>query len=127
MEEREGREKRAVPRVKREIVLRYRIKELPEVEGVQVAFEPPIDITRTKDLSEKGVAFTASSLLPPRTILDIKLQLPLGKESVDLEGRVIDCEEIKKGFIYGIRVEFINLGEEKRDSLKRFVQLFLKS
>jgi len=108
-------------------VLRYRIKELPEMKGVQVASEAPVDIARTKDLSEKGVAFTASSLLPPRTILDIKLQLPLGKESVDLEGRVLGCEEIKKNLIYGVRVEFINLEEEKRDLLKRFVQLFLKS
>lgn len=127
MEEREGQEKRAVPRVKREIVLRYRIKELPEMEGVQVASEAPVDIARTKDLSEQGVAFTASSLLPPRTILDIKLQLPLEKESVGLEGRVVGCEEIKKNLIYAVRVEFINLEEEKRDLLKRFVQLFLKS
>ena len=126
MEKREKKDKRAVPRVKRGIVLRYRIKELPKPEGVQVVYKLPVDIASTKDLSEKGIAFTASSLLPPQTILDIKLQLPLEKESVDLEGRVLGCKEIKKNFIYRVRVEFINVGEEKRDLLKRFVQLFLK-
>jgi hypothetical protein len=97
------------------------------MEGARLAFRPRVDIARTKDLSEKGLAFTASSLLPPRIILDIKLQLPLEKESVDLEGRVVDCEEIKKDFIYGVRVEFVSVEEERRDLLKRFVQLFLKS
>ncbi len=120
-------EKRAVPRIKREITVQYTVKELPRANGIQVSFEPFTDITRTKDLSEGGVSFTASHLLSAGTILDLKLQLPLMEESFDLEGRLVSCTEIRKNIIYAIGVEFINLKEEQKQLLKKFVELFLKS
>ncbi len=122
----ERQEKRRAPRVKREVIVQYRIKDVPHTGEFQVQRKPPIDLARTKDLAEKGLFFTASQPIFTQTILELKLQLPSERESIDLEGQVIDCEEIKKNFIYGVRVEFINVGEEKRDLLKRFVQLFLK-
>ena len=126
MGKREGKEKRAVPRVKRGVLIQYRIKDVPHTGEFRVVRKPPIDLARTKDLAEKGISFTASQPIFPQAILEIKLQLPSERERIDLEGRVVACEEIKKGFIYGVRVEFINVEEEKRDLLKRFVQLFLK-
>jgi len=126
MEKREEKEKRAVPRVKREVIIQYRIKDVPHTGEFQVLRKPPLDLTRTKDLAEKGILFTASHVIFPQTILELKLQLPSERESIDLKGRVVACEEIKKDFVYEVRVEFIDLGEEKENSLKRFVQLFLK-
>ncbi len=122
----EGQEKRRAPRVKREVIVQYRIKDVPHTGEFQLLRKPPIDSTRTRDLAEKGIFFTASQPIFAQAILELKLQLPSERESIGLEGRVAGCEEIKKGFIYGIRVEFVNLGEERRASLKRFVQLFLK-
>ena len=117
-------EKRAVPRIKRKITVRYTVKEVPRANGVQVSFEPFTDITSTKDLSQGGVSFTASHLLAIGTTLDLKLQLPLTKGSIELEGQVVSCAEIRKNIIYGIGVEFINLKEEQKQLLKKFVELF---
>ena len=122
----EGIEKRAVPRIKREVTVQYRIKETPSIRGVQIALGPYADISQTKDLSEKGVFFTASRDIPSQTILEIKLRLPTQEELVGLEGRVVGCEEIKEKIIYGIRVEFANLRDEQKEALRNFVQLFLK-
>lgn len=119
-------ERRAVPRIKRYVIVQFRVKQLPQLEGLQIVVTPPEDITRTRNLAEKGIFFTASNEFSPETILDIKISLPISGESIELEGRVISCEEIKKGFIYGIRVEFINLNDKQREILREFVQFFLK-
>ncbi len=126
MKKREEKDKRAAPRVKREVMVQYRIEDVPHTGEFQVLRKPPLDLTRTKDLAEKGILFTVSQPIFPQTTLELKLQLPSERESIDLKGRVVACEEIKKGFIYEVRVEFIDLGEEKENLLKRFVQLFLK-
>ena len=123
----EGSERRAVPRIKREVIVRYRIKELPHLGNVQVSLKPSLDITRTKDLSEKGLFFTASQAISPRSILEIELQLPSQEQLIGLEANVVSSEEIRKNLIYGIRAEFINLTDEQKETLRNFVQLFLKN
>ena len=120
-------EKRAVPRLKREVMVQYTIKELPHTAGLQVSFPPFVDVTRTKDLSENGVFFNAGRAISAQSILEIKLQLPIQKEAVDIEARVVGCEEVTRNLIYGIRVEFINLKAEQKKALRKFVKLFLKS
>ncbi|UCB57714.1 MAG: PilZ domain-containing protein [Candidatus Omnitrophota bacterium] len=124
MEER--KDKRAAPRVRREVIVQYRIKELPEAKGLRVGLRPHADITRTKDLSETGIRFTVSDLFPLNTILEINLRLPSERVSVELEGRIVGCEEIKKNIIYAIRIEFVNLGDQRKKELRRFTELFLK-
>ncbi len=124
--QREGLERRGLPRLKREVIVQYKIKELPPLGGVQVSLEPYVDITRTKDLSERGVSFTGGHAFSSGTILDIKLQLPVQKEPVELEGRVVGCEEINEKFIYEIRVKFININDEQKQLLRSFIQSFLK-
>jgi len=127
MKRHQGPEKRAAHRVKREVVVRHRIKEFPEIKGFEVVHRPQGDISRTRDLSEKGVAFTTSRALLPQTILEIKLQLPTQPQGLgNLEGRVVGCEEAKKNLIYRINVEFINMEGEQKQALRDFVQLFFK-
>ena len=120
----EGPERRTVVRSKREILVRYRIQGLSQTTGLQVVKKPHEDISRTKNISENGILFTTSQSLPLKTVLDIRLQLPLQKETIALEGRVVGCEQIVKDLIYAIRIEFIKLGEEKKNLLKSFVQIF---
>ena len=119
-------EKRAVPRLKREVMVQYAIKELPHTAGLQVSFRPFIDVTRTKDLSENGIFFNAARAIPAQSIVEIKLQLPIQKEAVELEARVVGCEEVTRNLIYGIRAEFIKLNTEQKRTLRKFMKLFLK-
>ena len=77
-------------------------------------------------MAREGTSFTTSCEILPQTILGLRLQLPSQRESIELEGEVLECKEIKKNLIYGIRVKFVNLEKEKEEALKKFVQLFLK-
>ena len=131
MKKREGREKRLAPRLKRRFTIQYQIKKIPLAKRKSVALSA--DISWTKDLSEKGVFFTTSHLIPFEATLEIKLRLPaqkkfiqLQKKFIQLEGRVVACEEIAKNLIYGVRIEFINLKDEQKEALRKFIQLFLK-
>jgi hypothetical protein len=124
MKKREGREKRLVPRLKRKFTIQYQIRKIPLAKRESI--ELSADISLTKDLSEKGVFFTTSHLIPFEATLEIKLRLPVQKESIQLEGRVVACEEIAKNLIYGVRIEFINLKDEQKEALRKFIQLFLK-
>ncbi len=119
-------ERRKTPRLERKLIVQYRIKELSRSGREQASVEPSVDITQTKDLSEGGIFFTADKIIPPQTVLDLKLRLPTQKEAFNLEGRVVGCDEIEKNIIYGIRVEFFNLDHKQKVVLQNFMQLFLK-
>ena len=79
----------------------------------------------TKDLSEEGISFTISNPLVLKSALNIKLKLPTSKESLELEGEVVFCKEIRKNIIYTIGVKFVNLSKEQKELLKSFVRSFL--
>ncbi len=121
-------EKRAFPRVKKGLTVQYSVKQFPHAEGMQVAQQPFVDITRTKDLSEEGMFFTASNSFPLQTILTIKLRVPVEAEekAFELEASVVGCEHLKGKTIYGIRVEFVNLSDEQCKALRDFVQILSK-
>lgn len=125
MRQRDSREKRAVPRLERNILVQYTIKEMPLSKGFQISKKPYVDISRTIDLSEKGILFTASSELVPQVILDIQLKVPIQRKQVELKGKVVTCEQVKEGLIYKIGVEFVGPNEEQRRLLREFVNLFL--
>ena len=124
MKKREGREKRLAPRLKRKFTIQYQIKKIPLAKRKSV--ELSADISWTKDLSEKGLFFTTSQVVPFEATLEIKLRLPVQKKFIQLEGRVVACEEIAKNLIYGVRIEFINLKDNQKEALRKFIQLFLK-
>ena len=94
-------ERRKTPRLERKLIVQYRIKELSRSGREQASVEPSVDITQTKDLSEGGIFFTADKIIPPQTVLDLKLRLPTQKEAFNLEGRVVGCDEIEKN-IHGL-------------------------
>jgi hypothetical protein len=83
-------------------------------------------VSLTKNLSEGGVSFTASSAISLQTVLEITLQLPVQRKTVVLEGKVVGCEEVRPNIVYAIRVQFVNLKEEQKKILREFVQLFSK-
>ncbi len=119
-------EKRKAPRLKKELTVQYSVKELPPSKEVQVLVEASKDITRARDLSVKGVFFTASCAIPLQSILEIKLRIPAPGQTLDLEGRVVGCEEMVKNLIYGVRVAFINLKNEQKEKLQKFIHSLLK-
>ena len=110
-------ERRQFPRIKRAIVVQYKVKDFPQA---------GVDVSQTKDLSEEGVSFTISHPLALKAVLNIKLNLPVREESIELEGEVTSCKEIRKNIVYSLGIKFINLTEKQRELLKSFIQSFLE-
>ena len=111
-------EKRQSPRIKKAITVQYSVKDLPQA---------GVDMSQTKDISEEGISFTISNPLALQTILNIKLNIPISEDSLELEAQVSSCREIRPNIVYSVGVKFINLSEEQKRLLKDFVQLFKKS
>jgi len=117
MDEQKFRERRKGPRIKRKDIIQYKIGNLLFGRVRQ-------GVSRIRDLSEKGMFFTIGFPLILEATLKIKLRLPITEESVELEGRIVACEEMGKK-LYGLRVEFVNLSEKQKERLKKFVRMFL--
>lgn len=117
MNKEKGEERRVVPRIKKFITVQYSVKDYPAA---------GVDISQTKDLSEKGIYFTVSNPLAAKDILNIKLKLPAIEKTIDLQARVVACEEIRKNIVYGIRAEFVDLEDEQKKILQDFIQPSLK-
>ena len=111
----EFQEKRAVPRVEKEVTVQYHLKDEPS----------RFDITSTKNISEKGASFNAGPYFGVGTVLILCLRLPAYDQCVEVEAKVISCKGTESGIIHSVGVEFINLNESLRGSLKIFVQKYL--
>ncbi|MCQ9208925.1 MAG: PilZ domain-containing protein [Omnitrophica bacterium] len=112
----EPQEKRKFPRVKKGVTVQYSSRDLPQA---------GVDICQAKDLSEQGMALTASRPFATKTILDIQLKLPTAEETIELEGEVVSCNEIRQNIVYAIGVKFVNLQQEQEEALSKFMQLYL--
>ncbi|MBN3038257.1 MAG: PilZ domain-containing protein [Candidatus Omnitrophica bacterium] len=109
-------EKRLSPRIKKEILVRYKVK---------VEYYGDIDMSSTRDLSETGISFTAARAFSPGTVLTLGLRFPAQKDFLQFDARVVSCKS-KAKIIHTVRAEFIDLNEEQKKALKEFVQFFLK-
>ncbi len=111
------KEKREARRIPKEVTVQYRLKDDPA----------RADITHTKNISEKGAFFYAAPYFGTGTILSLCLRLPGYNCCVEVEARVISCAGTSSGTIHPVGVEFINLSESLRGSLKIFIQKFLEA
>jgi c-di-GMP-binding flagellar brake protein YcgR len=116
----EHRERRRSPRIKRRDVVQYRIENLPFGRVRK-------GTSQIRDLSKNGVALTINFPVILKATIKVKLKLPVLEELVELEGRIVACEEIRKNTIYVIRLEFINVTEEQKELLERFIRVFLSA
>ncbi len=114
---RRGKDRRGVPRVRRTDIVHFTIGNLPFGRVRR-------DASQTKDLSETGISFTIGYPIIPQATLKIKLTLPLVDEFLELDARIVGCQEIEKDKIYAIRAAFVNVTEEQKVTLRKFVQLF---
>ncbi len=116
---REFKEKRSAPRIRRRDIIQYSIENLPFGRVTS-------NVSQIRDLSEKGIFFINTFPIFTKAILKIKLRLPILQKSIELDGRIVACEQNKTGMLYGIRVEFMKITEEQKKALRNFIQLFIK-
>ena len=109
-------EKRKAPRVEKEITAQYHLKD----------DSTRFDITATKNISEKGASFNAGTYFGKDTILTLCLRLPAYDQCVEVDAKVISCKGTKSGIIHLVGVEFVNLNDSLKGSLKIFVKKYLE-
>jgi hypothetical protein len=75
-----------------------------------------------KTISEGGLSFSAEALLEKGGILNIQIQSPDGKETVQVQGHVVWCE---KNQAYG--VQFDEAKESARSAIRQWSQRLVKA
>lgn len=105
-------ERRAYPRIKWRFVLRFR-KEKSQT----CAWE----FTTIENISLGGCFFPSTQKLDIGEVLELQIKFPGVREFLIFRGEVKRCEEIREFSSYKIAVEFKDLGEEKREQLKRVI------
>ncbi len=116
MTEYNGQEKRGYPRVDANLVINYRIQELPDT----------YDLSQTKNISQGGILITTSKLFEKGIQLTMNLRIPLVPQKVKLSGEVVESREVVRDLIYETRVKFLGLDEDFFKKLGNFIRENLK-
>jgi hypothetical protein len=90
------------------------------------------DISHIRDFSETGMQITTSTSFTVGETLQFRSRIPLEPFAyLEFLGRVIDCVELKTRFdepvsdMYITRIEFVNLQDNQRALLRKYIAWFL--
>ena len=111
MKKHKDSEKRKYPRIESNFIISYRIKQLPA----------DYDLTQTKNVSQGGLLLTTNKKFTPGTILAITIRFPFTPAGIEITGKIVDSEEVRKGWIYDTRIEFLDLDEKFFHKLGQFI------
>jgi len=103
-------ERRKFKRINRSYIVSY-----AHLEGEELKF----DVSQTKNLSEGGLLFIADRAFEKDVMLKIKLRLPEFSDYVAVKAQVVASQRLAKGMMYGVRVKFVDMEQNVRDSIKR--------
>ena len=111
-------DKRRTERIKKSLVVQYAYE---NDRGERVW-----DISIVRDISEGGMNITTLRDFPVQRVLTLLIKIPSRPfEQVELEGRVCGSEKYGSG-TYLTHIEFINLKDEQRKIIQKYVDWFLK-
>jgi hypothetical protein len=86
---------------------------------------PPSRLAREVDISASGLAFASEREVPPGTLLELKMILPLSLVAIVALGRVVHCksraDQSRTDFGFDVGVDFIGLADYDRELLVRHV------
>jgi hypothetical protein len=84
------------------------------------------DVSRTKNLSLGGIAFTNDRPFEKGTCLGLKLMLPTAPKPILIAGEVIESKELVRGLIYDIRLKFLMIDQEASKAIDAAVEMLIK-
>lgn len=114
-----GMEKRIFLRLNMKVNIRYR--RITSLDSAKQGISPE-QLSTTKNLSAGGLLFVASEAIPLGSILELKIELPDGKPSIECLSRVVRVSEIEAEKRYDTGVCFLDLGGADRARLNKFVE-----
>ncbi len=115
--EKKGPENREFVRVKAVLVTSFRVFcNLDDVKNAEL-----------QNLSAKGIMFSSQQSLPADQRLEIKLSVPVLKETLEFEGRVAWSERNEKKNAYNTGVAMTKISPENHERLVRLINYSLAS
>lgn len=110
-------EKRKSTRIKKALTLLY-CSDLDKAKNVWV-------IAFLRDISENGISFSADKDFLPGEILNVRIKFPFKPfQWTELKGKNVSSQESRTG-IYIIHLEFIDLQEEQKKTIKEYLTWIL--
>jgi twitching motility protein PilT len=87
--------------------------------------DPEMGIVKSKtavsgDISSEGIYFEIEELLPLRTEIKVRFQLPHSKAAINASARIVRVESLKNKF--GIGAFFTQIGEQERQEIEQLVE-----
>jgi type II secretory ATPase GspE/PulE/Tfp pilus assembly ATPase PilB-like protein len=117
-------DKRAYLRLVCEANLRYKVFKSQQ-DLIKRGFSPE-QLSVTKDISAGGLVFVSSENVPIGSILEVKVELPNGEETIECLARVVRIEEQEFEQSYNIAICFLDITGAQRARLNKYVQTELK-
>jgi len=116
----QGAEKRAYKRIQKPFIVRFRIK--PEAAG---AIFPGWDVVITQNLSAGGILFNYDDRIELTSLIDLKINFPTMKGTIDCTGRVLRVEEVPRSSRVRIAAVFTDIDEEVKKDVEEYADLLL--
>lgn len=110
-------ERREFPRIDKNFVLTYFLKENPEQK---------IEITQLKNISKGGMCFITSLPYDPNTEIGIELKTPFISETTHLEGIILKSHQKAAGILYETRLQFSQLDPKSELLLNKLIEFINK-
>ncbi len=82
------------------------------------------DVSQTKDISSGGLSLTTTQKFTKGEVLDLKITLPIMRESVKATAVVRDCREKVNNLIFITHLEFEVLETEQRKLIRDMVNFY---
>jgi type II secretory ATPase GspE/PulE/Tfp pilus assembly ATPase PilB-like protein len=117
-------DKRAYPRLTCEANLRYKVFKSQQ-DLIKRGINPE-QLSVTRDISAGGLVFISSEKVAIGSILELKIELPNGEETIECLGRVVRIEEQELEQSYNIAVCFLDITGAQKARLNKYVQAELK-
>jgi len=117
-------DRRAYLRLSCEANLRYKVFKTQQ-DLIKRGFSPE-QLSVTKDIAAGGLVFISSEKVPIGSILEVKVELPNGEETIECLARVVRIEEQESEQSYNIAICFLDITGAQRARLNKYVQAELK-
>lgn len=117
--ESKGENLRKHPRIARNFVARFRVKDRPDSEW---------QLSTLKDISEGGCYFYSATPFEIGQVLETRILFPSSKEPIEFLGEVKRCDSEGSGQFsrFGIGVYFMGMDEQKKKEFIETIVFFLK-
>jgi c-di-GMP-binding flagellar brake protein YcgR len=120
-------ERRKHKRIKRHFIVKLHIRSEAKPKEEENNMLEDWEMVTLQDMSAGGALFNYNKKLEENTLVDLKIEFPATKDTVNCVGKVLRVFEAPMKPLYRVAVEFVEISEKDRNMVNRLAEeLFLK-